>query len=86
MAAPNAAGFRIGLVAQREDGTLRVEVFSQFLSIPKGGSTVVEFRLGCNWINNGSVTAGTDPSPVPGESAAKTANNVFSQSFGIECV
>jgi hypothetical protein len=78
----NAAGFRIGMVAQRQDGTVRNEEFSLPLSIPKGGSTQVEFRLGCSWINNGAVTARTDPSPVPGESPAKTANNVETANFG----
>ena len=78
----NAAGFRIGMVAQRQDGTVRNEEFSLPLSIPKGGSTEVEFRLGCNWINNGAVTARTDPSPVPGESPTKTANNVETANFG----
>ena len=78
----NAAGFRIGMVAQRADMTVRGEVFSLPLSIDKGDSTTVEFRLGCNWINNGAVTARTDPSPVPGEPNNKTANNVATAQFG----
>lgn len=78
----DAAGFRIGMVAQRQDGTLRSEEFSLPLSIAKGESTEVKFRLGCNWINNGAVTARTDPSPVPGELPTKTANNVETASFG----
>jgi hypothetical protein len=80
-----ASGFRIGMSAQRQDGTVRTEEFSLPLNLPKGGSTTVEFRLGCNWIDFGAVTARTDPSPVPGEPANKTANNVLSQSFGDEC-
>ena len=78
----DAAGFRIGMAAQRADGTQRQEEFSLPLSISKGETTTVEFRLGCNWINNGAVTARTDPSPVPGEPSNKTANNVATAQFG----
>ena len=78
----DAAGFRIGMVAQRADMTVRPEEFSLPLSVAKGATTTVEFRLGCNWINNGAVTARTDPSPVPGEPANKTANNVATTQFG----
>lgn len=78
----NAAGFRIGMVAQRADMTVRDEDFSLPLSLARGASTTVEFRLGCNWINNGAVTARTDPSPVPGEPGNKTANNVATAQFG----
>ncbi|MFN8593363.1 MAG: hypothetical protein U0031_18050 [Thermomicrobiales bacterium] len=81
----NAAGFSIGMVAERADHTKRVEEFSQPLSIAKGTSVEVEFRLGCNWINGGTVTARTNPSPVPGELPTKTANNIETQSFGNEC-
>lgn len=77
----NANGFRIGMSAQRSDCQVRNTEFSLPLSLPKGGSTEVEFRLGCNWINGGAVTVSTDPSPVPGEPATKTANNVRTQSF-----
>jgi hypothetical protein len=78
----DAAGFHIGMVAQRADMTLRAEDFSLPLSVAKGATTTVEFRLGCNWINSGAVTARTDPSPVPGEPANKTANNVATAQFG----
>jgi CARDB protein len=78
----DAAGFRIGMVAQRADMTVRAEDFSLPLSVAKGATTTVEFRLGCNWINNGAVTARTDPSPVPGEPSNKTANNVATAQFG----
>lgn len=78
----DAAGFRIGMVAQRADMTVRAEDFSLPLSLAKGATTTIEFRLGCNWINNGAVTARTDPSPVPGESPAKIANNVATATFG----
>ena len=78
----DAAGFRIGMVAQRADMTVRDEDFSLPLTVAKGASTTVEFRLGCNWINNGAVTARTDPSPVPGEPSNKTANNVATAQFG----
>jgi hypothetical protein len=81
----NANGFRIGMQATRSDGTVRTEEFSLPLSVAKGTSTTVEFRLGCNWINGGAVVARTDPSPVPGEPANKTANNVLTQAFGNEC-
>ncbi len=81
----DANGFRIGMSAQRADMTVRNTEFSLPLSIPKGGSTTVQFRLGCNWINGGAVTASTDPNPVPAEPANKTANNVLTQSFGTVC-
>lgn len=81
----NANGFRISMTAQREDGTVRNAEFSLPLSIPKGSSTEVQFRLGCNWINNGAVTFTTDPLPVPGELPNKVANNVRTQSFGNVC-
>ena len=80
-----ANGFRIELSAQRADGDVRDPAFSLPLSIPKGGSTEVQFRLGCNWINNGAVTFTTDPLPVPGELPNKVANNVLTQSFGDVC-
>ena len=79
----DAAGFRIGMVAQRADMAVRTEDFSLPLTVAKGATTTVEFRLGCNWINNGAVTARTDPSPVPGEPANKTANNVATAQFGV---
>jgi hypothetical protein len=82
----DASGFRIGMVAenpnQLPNGGVREEDFSLPLNLPKGQSTEVQFRLGCNWINDGAVTARTDPSPVPGEPANKIANNVLSESFG----
>ena len=81
-----ASGFRIGMSAQHQGGTVRSEEFSLPLSIPKGGGTTVEFRLGCNWIDFGAATARTDPSPVPGEPSNKTSNNVSSRSFGDECL
>jgi hypothetical protein len=76
----NANGFRIELVAVRSDGTERSPVYSLPLSLPKGASTEVEFRLSCSWINNGALTAKTDPIPVIGE--RNTANNVLTQRFG----
>jgi hypothetical protein len=82
----DASGFRISMVAQRQDGTVRPAEYSLPLSLPKGASTEVEFRLGCNWINLGAVTASTDPNPVSGEPKNKTANNVLSESFGVECL
>jgi hypothetical protein len=80
----DAAGFRIGMSAQRADMTVRPEEFSLPLTVAKGGSTTVQFRLGCDWINGGAITARTDPSPVPGESPTKTANNVITVS-GLTC-
>lgn len=82
----DANGFRIGMQAQRQDGAVRNEDFSLPLSVPKGTSVEVEFRLGCGWIDFGAVTARTDPSPVPGELPTKTANNVQTQAFGNECL
>jgi hypothetical protein len=82
----DASGFRIGMVAanpnQQPNGGVRMEDFSLPLNLPKGQTTEVQFRLGCNWINGGAITARTDPSPVSGEPANKTANNVLSESFG----
>ena len=78
----NAAGFRIGMVAQRADMTVRAEDFSLPLSVARGGSTTVEFRLGCTWITYGAVTARIDLSLGPGEPDYTTANNVATALFG----
>jgi hypothetical protein len=77
-----SGSFRIGMVAKRSDGTLRNEVFSLPFTLAPGGTGVEKFRLGCSWVNGGTVTARTDPSPVPGELASTTADNVLSASFG----
>jgi hypothetical protein len=77
-----ASGFRIGIVAVRQDGTVRNEVFSLPLTLAPGATATEAFRLGCAWLNNGTITARTDPSPVPGESATLTADNTLSQTFG----
>lgn len=77
-----ATGFRIGMTALRTNGQVRNEVFSLPLTLAPGQSGTEKFRLGCNWINGGTVTARTDPSPVPGESGAATGNNTLSQTFG----
>lgn len=81
-----ANGFRIGMQATRSDGTVRNEDFSLPLSLARGATTTVQFRLGCGWINGGAIVARTDPSPVPGEPANKTANNVLTQTFGNVCI
>ena len=73
--------FRIGLSAVRSDGTARNEVFSLPQRLAPGDFGVVTFRLGCSWLNGGTVTARTDPSPIPGESAGNKANNVRSVTF-----
>lgn len=75
----NANSFRIRMSAQRADGQVRDDEFSLPLSLAKGASTEVEFRLGCNWINGGAVTVETDPNPVPNE--IKTNNNLLTESF-----
>lgn len=82
----NSGQFTVGMQAERADGTLRNEVFSASLSLARGESTEVEFRLGCNWINNGTIHTRTNPSPVPGEPASLTANNTREESFGGGCV
>jgi hypothetical protein len=74
--------FRIGLVAVREDGNVRDEVFSLPFSLAPNATGTEKFQLGCGWINNGTVTVRTDPSPVPNEPATRTANNQRSASFG----
>jgi hypothetical protein len=78
-----ANGFRIGLVAQDEDGDLRAPEYSLPLNLAKGETEEVSFEIGCNWLNYGAVTASTNPSPVSGEPANKTANNVLSETFGL---
>ena len=77
-----ATGFRVGMLAKRTNGQIRDEEFSSPLTVAPGQISSVEFRPGCNWINGGTVTARTDPSPVPGESGAATGNNTLSQTFG----
>jgi hypothetical protein len=77
-----SGAFRIGLTAIRADGTPRNEVFSVPFTLAPGATGTEKFRLGCSWINGGTVTARTDPSPVAGELAADTANNSLSASFG----
>jgi hypothetical protein len=77
-----SGAFRIGLIAIRDDGTVRNEVFSVPFTLAPGATGTEKFRLGCSWINGGTVTARTDPSPVAGELAANTANNSLSASFG----
>lgn len=79
------SGFTIGLKAKRADGTLRTEVFSAPVSLGAWQSTTkVEFRLGCSWINNGTLTARTNPTPLVGERNA--TNNTRVESFGGGCV
>jgi len=77
-----ATGFRIGMVAVRSDGTVRNEVFSLPQTLAPGVFGVVSFRLGCSWLNNGTITARTDPSPIPGESNGSAADNLRSVTFG----
>jgi hypothetical protein len=78
-----ASGFRIGMTAKRTNGQIRNEVFSlPIATLAPGESASVEFRLGCNWLNSGTVTARTDPSPVTGEPGTETANNVRTVTFG----
>jgi hypothetical protein len=76
-----ATGFRIGMTAVRSDGTPRNEVFSLPQTLAPGVFGVVTFRLGCSWINNGTITARTDPSPIPGESNADAADNLRAVTF-----
>jgi hypothetical protein len=77
-----ATGFRIGMSATRSDGTVRNEVFSAPQTLAPGVFNVVTFRLGCSWLNNGTITARTDPSPIPGESNADGADNTRTVTFG----
>jgi len=69
-----ATGFRIGMSAVRTDGTVRNEVFSLPQTLAPGVFGVVTFRLGCSWLNGGTVTARTDPSPITGESNGNAAD------------
>ena len=77
-----ATGFRIGMSAVRSDGTVRNEVFSLPQTLAPGVFGVVTFRLGCSWLNGGTITARTDPSPVPGESNGDAADNLRAVTFG----
>jgi hypothetical protein len=77
-----ATGFRIGMSAVRTDGTVRNEVFSLPQTLAPGVFGVVTFRLGCSWLNGGTVTARTDPSPIPGESNGNAADNLRAVTFG----
>ena len=79
-----ATGFRIGMISKRTNGQIRAEVFSLPITLAPGQSGTEKFRLGCNWLNNGTVTARTDPSPVAGEPSTETANNVKSVTFGAD--
>jgi hypothetical protein len=62
------------------------EEFSLPLNVVRGATTRVEFRVGCDVINGGTVVVSTDPSPVRGEPARKAANNDLTQTFGNECL
>ena len=77
-----ATGFRIGMSAVRSDGTVRNEVFSLPQTLAPGVFGVVTFRLGCSWLNSGTITARTDPSPIPGESNGNAADNLRTVTFG----
>ena len=63
-------------------GSIRDEVYSLPQTLAAGVFGVVTFRLGCSWLNNGTITARTDPSPVPGESNADGADNTRTVTFG----
>jgi hypothetical protein len=76
-----AKNFRLEMVAEDNDGDLRAPAYSDPLTIPKGGSEEVKFKLGCGWLNFGSVTLTTDPNPVPRET--KIGNNTLSEEYGI---
>jgi hypothetical protein len=77
-----ATGFRIGMSAKRTDGMVRNEVYSLPQTLAPGVIGFVTFRLGCSWVNNGTVTARTDPSPIPGESNGTAADNLRTVTFG----
>lgn len=78
----SATGFRIGMTAQRTNGQIRNEVFSPPLTLAPGQGGTEKFRLGCNWLNGGTVTARTDPAPVASESDTTTGDNHLQQTFG----
>ena len=83
-----ASNFTIGMVAKRQNGALRNEDFSAPLNLPAGASTQVQFRLGCDWINSGTITTRTNPSPVQGEWSLfgnVTQNNTRVESYGNTC-
>lgn len=80
-----ASGFRIGMFATRAGGQVRKEEFSAPLTLGPGVSGVEKFRLGCSWINMGTVTARTDTTPIPGEPSNKTADNLLAVAFANVC-
>ena len=79
-----ASGFRIGMTAKRTNGQIRNEVFSAPLTLAPGESGTEKFRLGCNWLNGGTVTARTDPTPVAGEASTATGDNQLVQTFAAD--
>jgi hypothetical protein len=54
-----ATGFRIGMSATRSDGTSAMRSYSLPQTLAPGVIGFVTFRLGCSWVNNGTVTART---------------------------
>ena len=79
-----ASGFRIGMTAKRTNGQIRNEVFSVSLTLAPGESGTETFRLGCNWLNGGAVTARTDPTPVAGEASTATGDNQLVRTFAAD--
>lgn len=79
-----ATEFRIGMSALRTNGQIRNVVHSEPTTLAPGESGSVEFRLGCAWINGGTVTASTDPSPVPNEPGNLTGDNTKSVTFAAD--
>lgn len=79
-----ATEFRIGMSALRTNGQIRNVVYSEPTTLAPGESGSAEFRLGCAWINGGTVTARTDPSPVPNEPGDVTGDNTMSVTFAAD--
>lgn len=78
------SGFRIGMTATRTNGQIRNEVFSASMTLAPGESGTKTFRLGCNWLNGGTVTARTDPTPVAGEASVATGDNQLVRTFAAD--
>lgn len=73
-----ARNFQVAITAKRGTEVRRPELSpSQTLNPGQSRRVLVYDKLGCSWISggSGSVTATTQPNPIPGE--VKTANNTF---------
>jgi hypothetical protein len=81
-----ASEFNLELVVEDLNGNPYPAIASDALRIGKGETEEVRFKLDCDVSTNGTMTVSTDPSPVPGEKAAKTGNNSLTRAFVSTCL